>query len=168
MSSSADKAPLVLIVEDYEDTREMYSQYLKHSGFRVLEASNGAEAVQAALDERPDLVLMDLALPAVDGWEATRRIKADPRTKQIPIVALTGHALSGHAQGAKAVGCDAFVTKPCLPDDLVVEIRRQLSASRRRQGRAAGQTKDRSRTEVLKGRPAHSAAPDRPEKRRPT
>ena len=71
---------------------------------------------------------MDLALPRMDGWEATRRLKLDERTKHIPIVALTGHALAGHAEGARQAGCDAFVTKPCLPDALVAEIQRMLSA----------------------------------------
>jgi len=69
---------------------------------------------------------MDLALPRMDGWEATRRLKADPRTRHIPVVALTGHALAGHAEGAREAGCDAFVTKPCLPDALVAEIKRLL------------------------------------------
>ena len=77
-------------------------------------------------DLLPDIVLMDLALPRMDGWEATRRLKADPKTKHIPIVALTGHALAGHAEGAREAGCDAFVTKPCLPDVLVAEIKRVL------------------------------------------
>jgi CheY-like chemotaxis protein len=74
----------------------------------------------------PDIVLMDLALPQMDGWEATRRLKSDGRTSHIPIVALTGHALAGHAEGAREAGCDAFVTKPCLPDALVAEIKRVL------------------------------------------
>ena len=71
---------------------------------------------------------MDLALPRMDGWEATRRLKLDERTQHIPIVALTGHALAGHAEGARQAGCDAFVTKPCLPDALVAEIQRMLAA----------------------------------------
>ena len=75
----------------------------------------------------PDLVLMDLSLPGMDGWEATRQLKSDERTRHIPVVALTGHALAGASEGAKRAGCDSFVTKPCLPDDLVVEVRRMLS-----------------------------------------
>jgi two-component system, cell cycle response regulator DivK len=75
----------------------------------------------------PDVVLMDLALPLMDGWEATRRLKGDPRTAKILVVALTGHALAGHQEGARRAGCDAFVTKPCLPDELVDEIRRLLA-----------------------------------------
>jgi two-component system cell cycle response regulator DivK len=119
--------PLVLIVEDYQDAREMYAAYLQFSGYRVAEATNGLEAIEQASALLPDIILMDLALPRMDGWEATRRLKADERTAGIPIVALTGHALAGHADGAREAGCDAFVTKPCLPDDLVAEIRRMLS-----------------------------------------
>ena len=108
----------------------MYAEYLQFSGFRVAEARNGNEAVEQAFALKPDLILMDLSLPGMDGWEATRRLKADERTSRIPIVALTGHALAGASEGAKKAGCDSFVTKPCLPDDLVVEVRRMLGAAR--------------------------------------
>ena len=121
-------SPLILVVDDYQDAREMYAEYLQFSGFRVAEARNGNEAVAQAFSLRPDLILMDLSLPGMDGWEATRLLKADDRTKHIPVVALTGHALAGASEGAKKAGCDSFVTKPCLPDDLVVEVRRMLSA----------------------------------------
>jgi two-component system cell cycle response regulator DivK len=122
--------PLILVVDDYQDAREMYAEYLQFSGFRVAEARNGNEAVEQAFALKPDLILMDLSLPGMDGWEATRRLKADDRTRHIPIVALTGHALAGASEGAKKAGCDSFVTKPCLPDDLVVEVRRMLGAAR--------------------------------------
>jgi CheY-like chemotaxis protein len=121
--------PLVLVVEDYEDARAMYVEYLKLSGFRVAEAANGIEAVQRAFDLRPDVILMDLALPRMDGWEATRQLKADVRTRHIPVVALTGHALASHVESARQAGCDAFVSKPCLPDALVYQIRRMLARS---------------------------------------
>jgi CheY-like chemotaxis protein len=124
---------LVLVVEDYEDAREMYSAYLQFSGYRVAEATNGLEAIQKTLELLPDIILMDLALPKMDGWEATRRLKTDERTKHIPIVALTGHALAGYAEGARQAGCDAFVTKPCLPDALVEEIQRMLASRGPRQ-----------------------------------
>jgi two-component system cell cycle response regulator DivK len=124
--------PLVLVVEDYQDAREMYSEYLRFSGFDVIEASNGFEAIDKATAEMPDIILMDLALPRMDGWEATRRLKADARTKDIPVVALTGHALAGHADSAQKAGCDSFVTKPCLPDALVAEIQRMLASSKRK------------------------------------
>ena len=120
--------PLILVVDDYQDAREMYAEYLQFSGFRVAEARNGNEAVDQAFALLPDLILMDLSLPGKDGWEATKELKADSRTRHIPIVALTGHALAGASDGAKKAGCDSFVTKPCLPDDLVVEVRRMLNA----------------------------------------
>lgn len=118
---------LVLVVEDYQDAREMYAAYLQFSGYRVAQATNGVEAIEKTLELLPDIILMDLALPKMDGWEATRRLKSDDRTKHIPIVALTGHALAGHAEGARQAGCDSFVTKPCLPDALVAEIRKMLA-----------------------------------------
>jgi len=126
MSDTEVKQALVLVVEDYQDAREMYAAYLQFSGYRVAEATNGVEAIEKTLELLPDIILMDLALPKMDGWEATRRLKSDERTKHIPIVALTGHALAGHAEGARQAGCDSFVTKPCLPDALVAEIRRML------------------------------------------
>ena len=142
--------PLVLVVEDYQDAREMYAAYLQFSGFDVAEAGNGIEAIEKTQELLPDIVLMDLALPKMDGWEATRRLKNDPLTRHIPIVALTGHALAGHAEGAREAGCDAFVTKPCLPDALVAEIKRLLDAHRpnaenaKDPARAAKSTKKRS------------------------
>jgi CheY-like chemotaxis protein len=120
--------PLILVVDDYQDAREMYAEYLQFSGFRVAEARNGNEAVEQAFALKPDLILMDLSLPGMDGWEATRQLKSDDRTRHIPVVALTGHALAGASEGAKKAGCDSFVTKPCLPDDLVIEVRRMLNA----------------------------------------
>jgi two-component system cell cycle response regulator DivK len=126
--------PLVLVVDDYQDAREMYAEYLSFSGFRVVEAATGTEAVEKALALQPDVILMDLSLPGMDGWAATRQLKSDERTKRIPVLALTGHALAGASEGARLAGCDAFVTKPCLPDELVVEVRRML---RRRDGTAA-------------------------------
>lgn len=145
MSNIEVGSSLVLVVEDYQDAREMYAAYLQFSGYRVAEATNGLEAIEKTLELMPDIILMDLALPKMDGWEATRRLKSDERTRHIPIVALTGHALAGHAEGARLAGCDAFVTKPCLPDVLVVEIQRMLAArhgetgdAARRQGKPTG------------------------------
>jgi two-component system cell cycle response regulator DivK len=128
MATDPQNKPLVLVVDDYADAREMYAEYLEFSGFRVAEAKNGAEALDKAFALTPDVILMDLSLPVMDGWEATRRLKADERTRGIPVVALTGHALSGHSNGAREAGCDAFVTKPCLPDALVQEVKKQLAA----------------------------------------
>ncbi|HXN83503.1 MAG TPA: response regulator [Myxococcales bacterium] len=123
---NADK-PLVLVVDDFQDNREMYCEYLEFAGFRVIEAANGQEAVDQAFEKLPDVIIMDLSLPVMDGWEATRLLKGDARTRTIPVVALTGHALAGHSKGAKEAGCDAFLAKPCLPDQLVAEIRRMLA-----------------------------------------
>src|SRR6202035_4895667 len=118
--------PRVLLVDDYPDAREMYGEYLEVSGFDVIQAANGMEALQQALEASPDNILMALSLPVMDGWEATRRLKTDQRTAAIPVVALTGHALAGISEGAIKAGCDAFVTKPCLPEELVREIRKVL------------------------------------------
>jgi CheY-like chemotaxis protein len=126
--TTKSQRPRVLLVDDYPDAREMYTEYLEFSGFEVVEAGNGMEALQRAVESAPDIILMDLSLPVMDGWEATRRLKADKRTASIPVVALTGHALAGISEGAKRAGCDAFITKPCLPEDLVKEIRKVLEA----------------------------------------
>lgn len=133
MNSATDpsaRKPLVLVVDDFADNREMYSEYLSFSGYDVIEARNGKEALEAAQERLPDIIIMDLSLPVMDGWEATRRLKADARTRQIPVVALTGHALAGHSTGAREAGCDAFLAKPCLPDQLVAEIRRMLATGK--------------------------------------
>ena len=124
-------APLILVVDDYEDNRDMYSQYLQFAGLRVAEAANGKEALAKTAELMPDLIVMDLSLPGVDGWQATRLIKQDPKTRHILVLALTGHALEGASQGAKDAGCDAFLTKPCLPEDLHREIQRMLEAGER-------------------------------------
>ena len=123
---SSDSPPLVLVVDDFQDNREMFAEFLSLSGFRVAEASTGREAIDRGFELLPDVILMDLSLPELDGWEATRQLKNDPRTRHIPIVALTGHALADHSREAREAGCDAFITKPCLPEVLVVEIRRML------------------------------------------
>lgn len=121
-----ERRPLILLVDDFQDNREMYAMYLDYTGFRVAEATNGYEALEQASALTPDLIVMDLSLPGLDGWEATRRLKSDARTRSIPVIALTSHALEGFSEGAKAAGCDAFVTKPCLPEELVGEIRKML------------------------------------------
>jgi two-component system cell cycle response regulator DivK len=120
------KVPLILVVDDYADNREMYSAYLRFQGLDVVEAANGAEALERAFERPPDLVVMDLSLPGVDGWQATRTLKADARTKNIPVIAVTGHALAGAPEQAAEAGCDGFLTKPCLPEDLLQEIQRML------------------------------------------
>ena len=118
--------PLVLIVEDQGDLRQLYVEHLVISGFDVIEASDGAGAIERTASQIPDVVLMDLSLPIVDGWEATRRLKNDARTAHIPVVALTAHDGSGELQRATSAGCDWFVPKPCPPDALITEVRRVL------------------------------------------
>src|SRR4051794_36852226 len=102
----ANDAPLILVVDDFEDNRAMYVEYLQFQGFRVAEALNGEEAVDRTRALSPAIVVMDLSLPVMDGWEATRRIKADPKTAAIRVIALTGHAEPAHAKKALDAGCD--------------------------------------------------------------
>jgi CheY-like chemotaxis protein len=119
--------PLVLIVEDQSELRRLYAQQFSICGFDVIEAENGADAIAHTNSHAPDVVLMDLSLPVVDGWEATRRLKNDVRTAHIPVVALTAHDGSGELQRATRAGCDWFVPKPCPPDALITEVRRVLA-----------------------------------------
>jgi two-component system, cell cycle response regulator DivK len=115
----------VLVVDDYEDSRTMCTEYLEFMGYRVSGAGDGREAVSKAHD-RPDLILMDLSLPRMDGWDAIRQLKQDRVTRDIPIIVLTGHALTGLRERAIAAGCDSFLTKPCLPQDILEEVRKVL------------------------------------------
>ena len=102
----------ILLVEDNEMNRDMLSRRLQRKNFEVIMAVNGHEGVQMAGSESPDLVLMDLSLPVMDGWEAIRRIKADPATAQLPVIALTAHAMAGDEARAREAGCDDYDTKP--------------------------------------------------------
>jgi two-component system cell cycle response regulator DivK len=122
--------PLILLVEDQLDLRQMYAQHFVLSGFDVIEAGNGVDAISSTGAHFPDVVLMDLSLPVMDGWEATRQLKNDARTAHIPVVALTAHDGSGELQRATRAGCDWFVPKPCPPDALITEIRRVLATPR--------------------------------------
>ncbi len=127
--------PFVLLVEDFEDAREMYRDYLEFAGFRVETARDGREAIDKARALRPHLILMDLSLPGIDGWEATRILKRDPRTADLTIIALSAHALAAEGERARAAGCDGFIAKPCLPTDLVSEIAAHLKANPEPNGR---------------------------------
>jgi two-component system cell cycle response regulator DivK len=131
----------VLIVDDFEDNRTMYAEFFRYSGFEVIEAANGLEAIQKATLAVPDVVVMDLSLPVLDGWEATRRLKADERTRHVPVIALTGHALEGHSQGAREAGCDGFLAKPCLPETLLETIEKMLSRSAGGGSRSSARTR---------------------------
>jgi CheY-like chemotaxis protein len=115
-------SPLILLVEDFADAREMYRDYLEFSGFRVETACDGREAIDRARAINPDLVLMDLSLPGIDGWEATRLLKSDPTTRHLIVIALSAHALAAEGDRAREAGCDGFIAKPCLPSDLVVQV----------------------------------------------
>ncbi len=124
----------VLVVDDYEDNRQMYAELLAYAGYRVTVAKDGAEAIATARQVLPDLIVMDLSLPVVDGWEATRRLKHDDRTRHIPVLALSGHApegLVGHSEGAHEAGCDSFLAKPCSPEALLQRVEELLTRRRR-------------------------------------
>jgi len=116
----------ILVVEDTEDNRQILRDLLGAAGFEMLEAEDGAAGVAAAERERPDLILMDIQLPVMDGYEATRRIKANPELAQIPIIAVTSYALSGDEAKARAAGCDGYVAKPYSPRQLLAKVREHL------------------------------------------
>ena len=112
----------VLLVEDNEDNRIVYSTILQHFGYIVMEALNGEEGIAKARAEHPDLILMDISIPVIDGWEATQVLKRDPETRGIPIIALTAHALASDREKAMEVGCDSYLAKPCEPKAVVSEV----------------------------------------------
>ena len=125
MAKSARKrsAPLVLIVDDYEDTRVLSVEILGRAGLRVAEAATGTAALEKATELLPEVILMDLALPEIDGWEVIRRLKQDPRTRECRILAHTAHAVEALLRRAEEAGCDAILTKPCKAVDLVDAVR---------------------------------------------
>ncbi len=116
----------ILMIEDHEDNRRILRDFLTNKGYEVIEAENGIEGVRAAETCRPELILMDIQLPGIDGYEATRRIKANPETRIIPIIAVTSYALSGDDVKAFEAGCDAYVAKPFSPRDILSKIRGYL------------------------------------------
>jgi len=118
----------ILLVEDNELNRDMLSRRLARKGYDVLIAKDGAEGVAVAAAERPNLILMDMSLPVLNGWEATRRLKAAPETRHIPVIALTAHAMSDDKQKALQVGCDDYDTKPVELPRLLEKIERLLQA----------------------------------------
>lgn len=118
---------LILVVDDFKDDREMYAHFLSLKGFRVTLAGDGEEALSKVSELRPDLIIMDLWMPGIGGWEALRRLKRDENTRNIPIVVLTARDLVS----ATAVGSDSCLTKPCEPDHLLAEINRVLSSAAR-------------------------------------
>jgi two-component system, cell cycle response regulator DivK len=116
----------ILVVEDQEDNRQILRDLLGSVGYQMTEAGDGAAGIAAAKADRPDLILMDIQLPVMDGYEATRRIKADPELKRIPVIVVTSYALSGDEAKARAAGCDAYVTKPYSPRQLLAKIKEYL------------------------------------------
>jgi CheY-like chemotaxis protein len=122
----------ILLVEDNDDNRVVYRTMLAHFGFRVVEATDGHEALRLVRDDRPDLILMDISIPLVDGWEVTRTLKADPLTSGIPVIALTAHALAEDRRRAEEVGCDGYLAKPVEPRRVMEEVERFLGPGRAR------------------------------------
>ena len=116
----------ILVVEDQEDNRQILRDLLGSVGYELTEAWDGEAAVAAAKQHRPDLILMDIQMPLMDGYEATRRIKADPELKSIPIIVVTSYALSGDESKAREAGCDAYITKPYSPRQLLAKVKEFL------------------------------------------
>jgi len=121
--------PKILIVEDNEMNRDMLTRRLARKGFETCEAANGQDGIQVAQTCRPDLILMDMSLPVLDGWEATRRLKAAADTRAIPVIALTAHAMAGDRERALDAGCDDYDTKPVEFAGLLAKIEALLAAS---------------------------------------
>lgn len=121
---SADRRKTILLVEDNEDNLVVYRTILEHVGYTVIEARDGEEGVSRASERLPDLILMDISIPKLDGWEATQRLKSAEATRPIPIIALTAHALEEDRQKAAQVGCDGYLAKPVEPRRVVQEVER--------------------------------------------
>lgn len=117
----------VLVVEDDPDHRKINATILRHRGYRVLEASDGEEALRQVDAERPDVVVMDASLPRLDGWKATERLKADPATRAIPVLMLTARVLEAEKERTARAGCDGYLEKPCDPRRMVAEVERLLA-----------------------------------------
>lgn len=121
---------MVLIIDDSDATRRMYAKALTHYGLKVIEATNGGEGVQMANSHRPDVIIMDIAMPVLDAWAAIRLLQASPETAPIPVIALTGHTSPGDREGALQAGFHGFLGKPCEPRRVLAEIRRVVEAAR--------------------------------------
>ena len=129
--SSGPSVPMILVVDDTLDARELYAEYLRIAGLRAEVAEDGYDAVAKATALRPSVIIMDLAMPRMDGWEATRRLKSNPATRDIPIIALTGHVIERSRERAIEAGADGYLTKPCFPDSLLAEVQRVMKDPRR-------------------------------------
>ena len=126
MTNTTSTQQRVLLVEDNEDNRTIYSTMLRHLGYQVIEAVDGLQAVALARSEHPDVILMDISIPGIDGWEATRVLREDPSTRDTPIIALTAHALSDDRERAAEVGFSSYLAKPIEPNAVVAEVRRLI------------------------------------------
>jgi two-component system, cell cycle response regulator DivK len=118
----------ILVVEDTEDNRQILRDLLSTAGYDIVEAYDGAEGVAKAAEHKPDLILMDIQMPVMDGFEATRRIKADPALKSIPVIAVTSYALAGDEEKTRAAGCDSYIAKPFSPRQMLAKVREVLGA----------------------------------------
>ena len=122
-----DQGPNVLIVEDDRDGRRLYVEWLEHAGFRVSEAHNGLQALERAVESSPDVIVTDLHIPGIDGFELTRRLKQDPRTRNVPVLAVTGYAaFASDPDRARRAGCNEVLAKPCSAEDLESAVRRLI------------------------------------------
>jgi len=134
----------VLLVEDNEDNRFIYATALRYAGYDVIEAVSGTQGIEHARTRAPDLIMMDISIPDVDGWEATIVLKADPLTRHIPIIAVTAHVLPGDERRSMEAGCDGYLAKPVSPATLIAEVDRRFGRPstpdiRRREARDTGQ-----------------------------
>jgi len=121
----------ILLVDDFEDGLDLYQEYLTYRGYRVVVARNGEEAIAQARAHRPDLIMMDISMPVMTGFDAVRILRADPSFAHVPIIALTAHAMEDERVDALAGGFDELIAKPCLPDQLVLAVERILAAARK-------------------------------------
>jgi CheY-like chemotaxis protein len=123
----------VLVTEDVTDARELFQTFLQFEGFDVVLAANGAEAVERAQETQPDAIVMDLSMPVMDGFSAAEALRSDSRTRDIPVVALSGHVLPQHTEKAREAGCDTILPKPCALNDVAAKIRTLLHTSKPKQ-----------------------------------
>ena len=144
MTQTPENTKTVLLVEDNEDNRFIYATALRYVGYEVIEAVSGRQGIERAREQMPDLILMDISIPDVDGWEATIVLKADPLTRHIPIIAVTAHVLPGDERRSMEAGCDGYLAKPVSPATLIAEVDRRFGRPstpeiRRREARDTGQ-----------------------------
>jgi CheY-like chemotaxis protein len=137
VTSLRAEGPLILVAEDDRDTRELYQQFLRLSGFRTEQAHNGHQALDKAAELHPDLVVTDLALPGIDGFELSDRLRRGQTTSHIPVIAVSGYPFADVEERARKAGIRALLLKPCLPGDLVAEIRRVLGEPKQPRARPA-------------------------------